>query len=158
MMSHHIAEIFWSFDGDNFTKGRYSRGHRWEFDGGITVPGSASPHVVPLPWSVEAAVDPEEAFVAAIASCHMLSFLHMARDSGWQVTDYQDRADGLMGRNAAGREAILSVVLEPVATFRDRLPTPEELADLHHRAHDFCFIANSVSCTIETRGIARLAG
>jgi organic hydroperoxide reductase OsmC/OhrA len=155
-MSHHTADIKWACSGNDFTRGRYSRGHEWHFDGGVTVPASASPHVVRLPWSVEAAVDPEEALVAAISSCHMLWFLSLAREDGWNVVSYNDHAVGTMGLNERGREAILSVLLDPHIAFRDRLPSADEVTDLHHRAHENCFIANSVTCKIETRGSVRL--
>jgi len=139
------ALIHWARGGAPFTDNRYSRGHTWRFDGGIEVPASASPSIVRLPLSVEAAVDPEEAFVASLSSCHMLWFLDLAAGGGWCVDDYSDDAVGVMGRNAAGRIAMLRVTLRPRVSFAgERRPHPADLEALHHRAHEHCFIANSV--------------
>jgi len=112
-MSEHSATISWRRGGEPFAGQRYSRGHEWRFDGGTTVPASASPTVVSAPWSVAAAVDPEEAFVASIASCHMLWFLSLAADRGWVVDSYEDEAVGVMGRNAERRLAVARVTLRP---------------------------------------------
>ena len=148
-MSEHGATICWRRDGATFVDQRYSRGHEWRFDGGATVAASASPSVVPAPWSLPAAVDPEEAYVAAIASCHMLWFLSLAADRGWLVDSYEDEAVGLMARDAERRLAVTQVTLRPhVVCGGDRQPTPDELLDLHHAAHDACFIANSVRTEI----------
>ncbi|MGD9602215.1 MAG: OsmC family protein [Gammaproteobacteria bacterium] len=145
-MIEHKTSIHWTFDGGDFRKGRYSRAHRWEFDGGHVVPASPSPHVVPAPWSDPAAVDPEEAFVAAIASCHMLTFLFLASRAGYQVTRYDDDAVGTMIRNERGRHWVNEVVLRPRIEWGGErgAPVPEELARLHHAAHEECYIANSV--------------
>ncbi|WP_200929686.1 OsmC family protein [Pseudomonas taeanensis] len=105
-MAQYNAEILWQRGDQNFLDNRYSRGHRWSFDGGVTVPASSSPQVVPLPWSDEQAVDPEEAFVASLSSCHMLWFLSVAAKHGFQVDRYQDQAQGVMGKNAEGRVAM----------------------------------------------------
>ena len=148
-MSEHSATISWRRGGDAFVGQRYSRGHEWRFDGGTTVPASASPTVVPAPWSVPAAVDPEEAFVASIASCHMLWFLSLAADRGWVVDSYEDEAVGVMARNAERRLAVTRVTLRPrVVCGGDRQPAAEELRELHHAAHEACFIANSVRTEI----------
>jgi organic hydroperoxide reductase OsmC/OhrA len=148
-MSEHSATISWRRGADPFVGQRYSRGHEWRFDGGIRVAASASPAVVSAPWSVPAAVDPEEAFVAAIASCHMLWFLSLAADRGWLVDSYDDEAVGLMGRNAERRLAVIRVTLRPlVVCGGQRQPTPDEVNDLHHAAHEACFIANSVRTEI----------
>ena len=148
-MSEHSATISWRRGDQPFTGQRYSRGHEWRFDGGTTVAASASPSVVPAPWSVPAAVDPEEAFVAAIASCHMLWFLSLAADRGYVVDSYEDEAVGVMGRNAERRLAVTRVTLRPRAVCGgDRQPTADELRDLHHAAHEACFIANSVRTEI----------
>src|SRR5262245_60142944 len=116
-MSAYTAVIRWARDGATFTDNRYNRGHRWTFDGGIEVAASASPHVVPLPLSVAAAVDPEEAFVAALASCHMLWFLSIAAKRGFVVESYKDEAAGVMAKNAAGKIAMTKVTLHPEVAF-----------------------------------------
>ena len=143
------AGIRWERAGAVFTDNRYSRGHSWRFDGGVVVPASSSPHTVRVPLSVEAAVDPEEALVAALASCHMLWFLSLAAAARWRVDDYHDDAVGSMGRNAAGRIAMLSVTLRPRVRFSGaQLPSREEIRQLHERAHEECFIANSVTTAV----------
>ena len=148
-MAHYTAEILWLRGEQAFTDNRYSRRHTLRFDGGVEVPGSSSPHVVPLPMSDASAVDPEEAFVASLSSCHMLWFLAIAAKRKFRVDRYFDAAVGTMGRNAEGREAMLTVTLRPEVLFSgERLPTREELADMHHKAHDECFIANSVKTEV----------
>ena len=142
------AQVHWTRGGAPFLDNRYSRGHTWRFDGGIEVPASSSPHVVRVPMSVEAAVDPEEAFVASLASCHMLWFLHFAAQGRWCVDDYLDAATGVMGKNREGRMAMLSVTLHPRVTFAAAPPDAAALQDLHHRAHQACFIANSVTTDV----------
>lgn len=152
-MSKHIATIQWSLDDGDFLKGRYSREHTWTFDGGITVQGSPSPSVVPVPFSNPDAIDPEEAFVAAIASCHMLTFLYIASKAGYVVTSYVDHAVGTMAKNDAGAMWVNRVELAPVIIYdSDNIPSAEEIADLHHRAHEECFIANSVKTEIIVAG------
>lgn len=148
-MHTYVATIAWERGQDKFTDNRYSRGHRWSFDGGVDVPASSSPSVVPEPMSVAAAVDPEEAFVAAISSCHMLTFLWIAGKAGFVVDRYVDQAVGVMEKNAEGRVAVTRVALRPRIDFGgERQPTSEELDRLHHRAHEDCFIANSVKTEI----------
>jgi organic hydroperoxide reductase OsmC/OhrA len=143
------ALIHWARGSAPFTDNRYSRGHTWRFDGGIEVPASSSPSVVRPPLSVEAAIDPEEAFVASLSSCHMLWFLDLAAKDGWCVDDYRDDARGLMGRDAAGRVAMLQVVLRPRVLFAGaRRPQRSAHEALHHRAHESCFIANSVKTAV----------
>ncbi len=138
-----------------FTDNRYSRAHTWEFDGGTSVPASASPDVVPLPMSEAAAVDPEEAFVAALSSCHMLFFLSLAQKRGYVVDTYVDEAVGTMGKNAEGKTAVVRVVLRPAATYvGERVPDRASLEKMHHRAHELCFIANSVTTDIDTEVIS----
>ncbi len=149
-MAKHLyrADVTWRCSGD-FAANAYSRGHDWSFDGGITVPASASPSVVPLPNSVEAAVDPEEAFVAAISSCHMLWFLDLARRDGLLVERYSDRAEGVMERVGPGKMAVTRVVLRPeIVLAGDTLPDAGRLEALHEKAHEACFIANSVKSEI----------
>ena len=143
------ALIHWARGSAPFTDNRFSRGHTWRFDGGVEVPASASPSVVRVPLSVEAAVDPEEAFVAALSSCHMLWFLSLAAAGGWCVDDYSDAAVGVMGRNAAGKIAMLRVTLRPQLRFAgERHPGRADIERLHHRAHEECFIANSVTTEV----------
>ena len=147
-MPSFFATVEWRLEGD-FAGRRYSRAHTLRFEDGLVVPGSASPHVVPLPWSREAAVDPEAAFTAALSSCHMLWFLDFASRAGFVVGAYDDRAEGTLAGDADGRMAMTRVVLRPVVRFvGEPAPTAEELADLHHRAHEACFIANSVKTEV----------
>lgn len=148
-MSEYKSTVIWTRDGAVFTDNRYSRGHRWQFDGGVEVPASSSPQAVPLPLSVEAAVDPEEAFVASLSSCHMLWFLSIAARRGFVVESYRDKAVGVMGRNEAGKLAMTLVTLRPEVRFSgDRLPTRAELEALHHEAHEKCFLASSVKTEV----------
>ena len=149
-MAHlHTALIRWRVGDADFPGKRYSRAHTWNFDGGAVVPASSSPHVVPLPMSDASAVDPEEAFVASLASCHMLWFLDIASRAGLFVDSYEDAADGRMGRNAAGKVVVDLVTLRPRARFAGaRRPDAAMLAALHHQAHEECFLANSVRCEI----------
>ena len=144
----YTADVSWTCEGD-FAGNRYSRGHTWSFDGGISVPASASPSVVPLPHSVEAAVDPEEAFVVALSSCHMLWFLDFARQKGWQIACYRDRAEGVMERVGKGKMAVTKVTLRPEIVFSGpELPDAADVEAIHHEAHERCFIANSVTSEI----------
>jgi organic hydroperoxide reductase OsmC/OhrA len=145
-MSTHVVDVIWQArDGDEFLAGRYSRAHTLRFDGGAVVAGSPSPSVVPAPWSDAAAVDPEEMFVAALSSCHMLWFLDFARRAKIEIRSYRDRAEGVMAKNDEGRIAITRVALRPrIDSDADRAT----LEDLHHKAHAACFIANSVKCEI----------
>lgn len=137
-----------------FADNKYSREHRWIFDGGTEVPASASPHVVPLPFSSEAAVDPEEAFVASLSSCHMLWFLSIAAERKLVVERYEDNAEGVMGKNDEGRIAMTKVTLRPKAKFGgDNGPTAAEIEAIHHEAHEKCFIANSVKTVVTTEPV-----
>ncbi len=143
-MATYTADVRWRLrPGEDFPAGRYSRGHTLGFDGGTTVPGSASPHVVGT-WAVAAAVDPEEMLVAALAACHMLTFLHVARLAGFAVAAYRDQAEGAMGDIAPGRQAVTRVVLHPDIESTGAAPDPATLQRLHQQAHAACFIANSV--------------
>ncbi len=144
-MAKYLASIHWHCDDTSFVDNRYSRAHVWRFDGGTEVPASSSPQVVPLPMSNAAAVDPEEAFVASLASCHMLWFLSLAAEAGLCVDRYDDHAEGVMARNAAGKVAMTVVTLRPEVTVSATTPsTRDALNVLHHRAHESCFIASSV--------------
>ena len=148
-MSEHQATIRWSRTGPDFLKGQYSREHSWTFDGGLTVPASPSPSIVPAPWSNAASVDPEEAFVAAISSCHMLVFVWLASRAGFICDRYEDAAVGVMTKNERGVPWVSQVTLRPrLAWSGEKLPTPADLDRLHHAAHEQCFIANSVKTVI----------
>ena len=150
-MSTYEATISWTCGDGDFIADDYSRGHVWSFDGGVEVPASASPDIVPLPKSVAAAVDPEEAFVASLASCHMLFFLSLAARRGIDVLSYVDTAIGYMDKGEHGRTFISRVVLRPAATYAEGAsPDRAALESLHHRAHELCFIANSVKSDVVT--------
>lgn len=147
-MAAYTADVAWSLrDGEDFAKGRYSRGHVLSFDGGLIVPASASPHVVGK-WAVEEAVDPEEMFVAALSNCHMLTFLHKARLAGFVAVSYRDHASGTMEEIAPGRLAVTKVTLKPQIEWDGDAPDAKQLAELHHQAHEECFIANSVKTEV----------
>ena len=146
-MAGHVARISWRRDGD-FVAGRYSRAHIWQFDGGARVAASASPDIVPPPLSDPAGVDPEEALVASVASCHMLWFLALAQQAGLEVEHYADSAEGEMGRIGPGRMAVTRIRLRPEIAFSGREPDAGQLAHLHHEAHERCFIANSLKTEI----------
>ena len=148
-MSEHKATIRWKRTGSDFRKGQYSREHTWTFDGGATVTASASPHVVPAPWSNPAGVDPEEAFVAAVSSCHMLTYVWLASRKGFQVESYDDEAIGHMTKNEKGVPWVSSVALHPKIVYGgDKRPTADEEKHLHHEAHEQCFIAQSVKTAV----------
>ena len=148
-MHRYEARIAWQRAGAKFTDNRYSRGHEWSFDGGVRVPASSSPHSVRLPYSVAEAVDPEEALVAAAASCHMLWFLSLAVQRGFVVESYVDEAFGVMEPIAAGKLAFSRIHLRPRIAFAgDRQPAPQDLEALHHAAHAECFIANSLKSAV----------
>lgn len=156
-MTEYKSVVVWSRDGATFTDNRYSRGHRWLFDGDVEVPASSSPHVVPLPMSVAAAVDPEEAFVVSLSSCHMLWFLSIAAKRGLVVESYRDEATGVMSRSAAGKLAITRVTLRPEVRFDgDRQPTADQVVAMHEEAHDRCYIANSVNTDIRCEPVGIL--
>ncbi len=151
LMSEFDATIEWTRpDGAAFVDGRYSRAHVWRFDGGAEVAASSSPHSVPLPLSVAENVDPEEALVAALSSCHMLFFLSLAAKRGFIVDRYQDAARGTMARNARGRMAMAKVILNPRVEYAGSRPDRATEEQLHRQAHDLCYIANSVTAEVET--------
>jgi organic hydroperoxide reductase OsmC/OhrA len=155
-MAAHIykARIQWQRGPAAFTDNRFPRAHRWHFDGGVEVPASSSPYVVRVPLSDEHAVDPEEALVAALSSCHMLFFLSFAAGKGFRVDDYSDPAEGVMGKNSAGKTAMVRVTLRPRVIFSgERLPTRADIEALHHRAHEECYIANSVTTAIDVEPV-----
>ena len=144
-MHRYTAQVVWERGSQSFVDNRYSRRHVIRFDGGVEIAGSSSPHSVRVPYSDPHAVDPEEAFVASVSSCHMLWFLSIAAGRKFRVDRYADAAEGVMEKNAAGKLAITVVTLRPDVRFSgDRLPTQDEIRAMHHEAHDECFIANSV--------------
>lgn len=156
-MSQHTVTTSWHRGDAAFTDNRYSRVHRWQFDGGLGVTASASPHIVRPPLSDPAAIDPEEAFVASLSSCHLLWFLSTAAAAGWVVDSYADEAVGVLARDEAGRDAITVVTLHPRVVYRERMPTPAEHRELHEQAHHRCFLANSVRSEIRCEPTAVLA-
>lgn len=145
------ALVSWQRNDATFTDSRYSRAHSWAFDGGAIVQASSSPHLVPLPYSRAENVDPEEAYIAALSSCHMLMFLAIAAKAGHVVDTYSDRAVGTMGKNEKGQLVVDRIVLHPITVWSGVLPTHAELSQMHHQAHEQCFLANSVRTIIETR-------
>jgi organic hydroperoxide reductase OsmC/OhrA len=154
-MAAYTADIGWSLqEGEDFPHGRYSRAHRIDFDGGVAMPGSASPHVVGK-WADPAAVDPEEMLVAALSSCYMLSFLQVARLAGFVALSYRDHAEGAMGEIGPGRLAVTKVVLNPHIQWSGAAPDAARLDALHHAAHAACYIANSVRTEVS---VARASG
>ena len=147
-MTTYRATIDWRCDGDFATR-RYSRVHSLHFDGGLTVPGTAGHGNVNPRYSREGALDPEQAFVASLSACHMLWFLDIAARAGFLVEAYRDEAEGVLAEGPTGKQMMTRVALRPEVTFSgDRRPTPQELSDLHHRAHEECFIANSVTSEV----------
>jgi organic hydroperoxide reductase OsmC/OhrA len=154
-MSTYTAEVSWARKaGERFTDGQYSRAHKWTFDGGAVVPASSSPQVVRVPFSDPAAVDPEEGLVAALSSCHMLFFLDFAKQRGFIVERYVDQAEGVMAKGAGGRVLMSRVTLKPRIVFTgDKRPTQVDVDAIHHRAHEACYIANSVKSEIVIDGV-----
>lgn len=158
-MHTYTAKVTWERADQPFVDNRYSRRHMIEFDGGVWIAGSSSPHVVRVPLSDPSAVDPEEAFVASLSSCHMLCFLSEAASSGYRVDSYSDHAQGVMSKGVKGKLAVTTVTLSPVVAFSGgKLPTLAEFQELHHRAHDVCFIANSVTTDVLCEPQMKLAG
>jgi len=155
-MSEYFANISWTREeNEDFTGNKFSRRHSWSFDGGITVQASSSPHVVPLPYSTEEAIDPEEAFVASLSSCHMLFFLYIAAKKKFMVDEYIDNAVGVMEKGPDGKIAMTKVTLRPQIKFSgDTQPTPVQITEIHHESHDQCFIANSVKTEVVIETIA----
>ena len=150
-MHEHTARVSWARRDAVFSDHRYSRAHIWRFDGGAEVPASSSPLVVREPMSDPKGVDPEEAFIAALSSCHMLFFLDFASRAGFVVDSYIDDAIGVMGKDEDGKDYVATVELRPVIAFSGKPPSAEELTDLHHRSHDICFIARSVKTQVTAR-------
>lgn len=148
-MHSYIAKIAWKSDSpETFTKNRYTRGHKWSFDGGVDIPASSSPHSVRVPYSIEEAVDPEEALVAATASCHMLTFLWVAARKGFIIDSYEDNAVGEMDESS-GKPWVSKITLDPKIEWSgDRVPTADEIGEMHHDAHEGCYIANSIKSEV----------
>jgi organic hydroperoxide reductase OsmC/OhrA len=142
--------IYWGKKSDEiFVDNKYSRFHTWTFDGGIEVAASSSPHIVPLPMSIESAVDPEEAFVGSVSSCHLLTFLSMAAEKNYIVESYVDHAEGILGKNNEKKLAMTKITLNPKVIFAGTtIPSREQIDELHHLAHAECFISNSVKTEI----------
>lgn len=156
-MSEHKATITWKRTRGDFLTGKYPREHTWSFDGGFTMPASPAPSVVPMPYSNPAHVDPEEAFVASISSCHMLTFLYLASKQGFQVDSYDDAAVGTMTNNEKGVPWMSLVTLNPKIIYSgEKLPAPADEEHLHHLAHEQCYIANSIK-TVIVVGQAKIA-
>jgi organic hydroperoxide reductase OsmC/OhrA len=152
-MAEHRAIIRWDRASPDFAKGRYSREHTWSFDGGVTIPASPAPSVVPAPWSNAANVDPEEAFVAAVASCHMLTFLHLAANAGFSIARYEDDAVGRMTNDARGIPWVSTIELHPRIVYSGvERPTGPEEQRLHHEAHERCYIASSIKTAVRVVG------
>tara|TARA_R110001583_G_scaffold157548_1_gene309485 strand:- start:6230 stop:6718 length:489 start_codon:yes stop_codon:yes gene_type:complete len=151
-MAEYTAKILWKRDvQERFIDNKYSRGHLWQFDGGETIKASSSSHIVPIPYSVEANVDPEEAFIASISSCQMLFFLSIVAKHSFTVDQYIDNAIGIMGKNSDGKVSMTKVTLRPYVTFSgEKQPTISQLEKLHHEAHERCFIANSIKTQVIT--------
>jgi len=148
-MSTYTATVRWARNGELFIDNKYSRGHEWSFDGGVTIRASSSPNVVPR-FSDPKGVDPEEAFVASLSSCHMLMFLLLAAAKKFIVDSYVDEAIGMLAKNAKGKLAMTEVILRPKVVFSgENRPAEDVLNELHHRAHEECFIANSVTTNIK---------
>ncbi len=154
-MAQYVARITWERGEQPFVDSRYSRRHTWSFDGGVIMPGSSSPHVVPVPLSDSSAVDPEEAFVAALSSCHMLTFLSIAAKRKFRVDRYVDEAIGIMEQDADGKFAVTRVTLRPDVTFSgEHRPSYADIDAMHHAAHEECFIARSVKTDVRCESVA----
>jgi organic hydroperoxide reductase OsmC/OhrA len=148
-LTEHTAKIIWERGDQNFLDNRYSRKHKILLDGGLEIPASSAPSSVPLPYSDESAADPEELLVAALSNCHMLWFLSIAAKQGYRVDFYEDNAVGTMAKNTNGKLFLAQVLLQPAIRLSgEKTPTQEELTHLHHKAHEECFIANSVLAEI----------
>jgi len=151
-MSVYTAEILWQREEkEAFIDNKYNRAHQWNFDGGASIAASPSPHIVPAPFSVEENVDPEEAFIASLSSCHMLFFLQIAAKRQFIVDKYADNAIGVLGKDSSGKISMTTVTLRPHVKFSgDKQPTMQQLETMHHQSHEQCFIANSVKTDVIT--------
>ena len=151
-MSEYVAQIKWiRGSNEKYVDNQYSRGHEWSFDGGLTLLASASPDIVPPPYSVEAGLDPEEAFIASLSSCHMLFFLSIAAKRRFIVDEYLDNPIGILEKDSDGKTSITTVKLRPKIKFSgDKMPTAADIEKIHHQSHEQCFIANSVKTKVIT--------
>ena len=149
--SHYNATVVWQRGSQTFSDNKYSRAHQWVFDSGTSIAASSSPHIVPLPYSVDENIDPEEAFVASLSSCHMLFFLSFAAKNKWIIDRYEDSASGTLEKNEEGKLAMTKVVLDPKIKYSGETPSKEQEAEIHHLAHEACFIANSVKTVVEIK-------
>jgi len=149
--SIYNATIRWKRGAQKFTDNKYSRAHQWLFSSGTAISASSSPHIVPLPYSVDENIDPEEAFVASLSSCHMLFYLSIAAKKKWVIDSYEDKASGTLEKNEDGKLAMTKVVLEPDIKYSGDAPSKEQEAEIHHLAHEACFIANSVKTIVEIK-------
>jgi organic hydroperoxide reductase OsmC/OhrA len=155
-MGEYSAQVTWERGDARFVDNRYSRAHRWRFDGGLELPASSSPLSVPLPWSDPAAIDPEEAFVAALSSCHMLWFLSIAAQRQLCVDRYRDRASGTVGQNSQHQWCMTLVTLRPEVEFSGpSQPTRAEIESMHAAAHEQCLIAHSVTAQVRCEPVMR---
>ena len=156
-MSEYFANVTWKKQpNEKYIDNQYSRGHEWTFDGGAHIKASSSPHIVPIPYSVAENVDPEEAFIASLSSCHMLFFLSIAAKNKYVVESYVDNAVGQMSKDSAGKMSMTKVTLKPFVVFSgDNQPTNEQLTNMHHQSHELCFIANSVKTEVVTEIITK---
>lgn len=151
-MFQYNATILWQRGSQKFIDNKYSRAHQWQFSGNTTIEASASSHIVPLPYSIEENVDPEEAFVASLSSCHMLFFLSIAAKKKLVIDRYEDRAIGFLDRDPEGKMAMTRVILDPLIHYSGTTASKEQEQKIHHLAHQECFIANSVKTKIEVKG------
>ena len=147
-MSEHRATIDWRLETAEFKYETYNRSHSLAFDHGVRMPGAAAPANIPATALSAPGADPEQTFVAALSACHMLWFLHLACNRKFKVTGYHDEAVGVLEKRADGKEAITRVTLRPAVSFDGAAPTPEQHAQLHEKAHERCFIANSVNSEV----------
>jgi organic hydroperoxide reductase OsmC/OhrA len=153
-VSEYSADVIWRRSaGEAFIDSRYSRAHEWRFDGGVVVPASSAAASVPLPYSKSENVDPEEALLAATSACHMLWFLSLAARSRFVVDAYEDHALGTMAADERGRKSITRIVLRPKVRFSGaRPPDAAGVEQLHHEAHEQCYVANSLRSEITVAG------
>lgn len=149
-MPNYKATIHWKRSGAKFLDHKYQRRHTWTFDSGLTMTAAASPHIVGESYTDPSAIDPEEAFTASVASCHMLWFLSLAAGRGFVVNNYMDNSQGVLEKNSEGKLAMTKVIIRPVVTFEtERMPSQNDFLGLHRQAHSKCFIANSIKSDIE---------
>jgi len=152
-LSTYTANVIWNRENQIFIDNKYSRAHKWVFDGGCEIPASPSPHIVPFPYSVEENVDPEEAFIASLSSCHLLFFLGIAAKKKILVDSYIDYAEGILEENEDGKLAMTRIMLNPTIIYSGKQPSDKEIQKIHHLSHQQCFLANSVKTIITVKGV-----